>query len=86
MLVSCFLSLSQSAGIISVNQPVRVTVPARRSTMSGPASVSNTSMGLKGLGEIGLGLFNEFLQLSDLANFLEGTDFLLLVAIDCETG
>lgn len=54
--------------------------------MSGPASVSNTSMGLKGLGEIGLGLFNEFLQLSDLANFLEGTDFLLLVAIDCETG
>ena len=86
MLVSCFLSLSQSAGIISVNQPVRVTVPARRSTMSGPACVSNTSVRLKSLGQVRLAFIDKLLQLCNLSDFFVGSHFFLLVAVNGKSG
>lgn len=50
--------------------------------MSGPASVRDTGMGLKRFGEVRLGFFNQFLQLRNLAYFLESADFVLLVTIN----
>ena len=43
-------------------------------------------MRLEGLGHVGFALLDEFLQFGNLANFLEGTDFILLVAIHSHTG
>ena len=54
--------------------------------MSSPTGVSNASMGFKGLCEVGLLVFNEFLQLGNLANFFEGTNFIFLVTVDRKTG
>lgn len=42
-------------------------------------------MGLKCLGKIGFGFFDELFQLGNLPNFFKGTDFILLVTINCET-
>lgn len=43
-------------------------------------------MRLEGLGHVIFALLDEFLQLGNLANFLESTDFILLVAIHGHTG
>lgn len=43
-------------------------------------------MRFEGLGHIGLAVGNELTELSDLANLLEGADFILLVAIHGHTG
>lgn len=54
--------------------------------MSGPASVSNSSVRIESLGEVWLRLGNELLQFGDLANLLEGKDLILLVTVDSKTG
>jgi len=41
---------------------------------------------VKDLGEVGLGLLNQSLELGNLADLLEGKDLLLLVTIDGKTG
>jgi hypothetical protein len=51
--------------------------------MSSPSGVGDTGMAIKDLGEIRLGLVNQLFELSNLANFLESIDFILLVAVDC---
>lgn len=54
--------------------------------MSCPASVRNAGMAIKDFGHIWLLLCNEFLELGDLADLLEGKDFIFLVSINRETG
>lgn len=54
--------------------------------MGGPASVRDTSVGLKGLRHVGLALGDKLLQLGDLAHFLECADLILLVTIHSHTG
>lgn len=49
--------------------------------MSGPTSVRNTSMRFKGFGQVRLALINKLSKLSNLAHFLESTNFILLIAI-----
>ena len=66
--------------------PVRVAVEAGGSAVGSPTSVRNTSVGLEGLGHVGLSLRNELLQFGHLANFLECADLILLVAIHGHTG
>lgn len=61
--------------------PVRVAILARGCSMSSPARVSNTSMGLESLRHIGLGFLNKLLQFRDLTNFLEGANFILFVTV-----
>lgn len=62
-----------------------VAVLAGGGTVSSPTGVRDTSMRLKGLGHVICALLNEFLQLGHLANFLECTDFIFLVAIHGHT-
>jgi hypothetical protein len=50
-----------------------------------PTSVGNTAMCVKDLCEIGLLLLDELLQLGDLADLLEGKDFVSLVSVDGQT-
>jgi hypothetical protein len=66
--------------------PVGVAVQARRRTVGGPAGVGDTGVGVEDLGEVGLGLLDELLELGDLANLLEGEDLVLLVAVDSQAG
>jgi hypothetical protein len=54
--------------------------------MGSPTSVRDTGVRLEGLGHVGFTLLNEFLELGNLAHFLEGKDFILLVAIHGHTG
>lgn len=61
---------------------MRVAVQPRRGTVSSPSGVSDTGMGIKDLGVIGLRFSDERLELGDLANFLEGKDFVLLITIN----
>lgn len=53
--------------------------------MSSPTGVGNTSMRLKRRSHIRLRARNELLQLHNLADFFEGTDFVLLVAINSQS-
>lgn len=53
--------------------------------MSSPTSVSNARVGLESFGQVRFALRNKLLQLSNLAHFLVGSDFLLLVTIDSQT-
>jgi hypothetical protein len=62
-----------------------VAVNPAGGAVSGPSGVCNTGVVVKDLGEIGLLLLNELLQLGDLANLLVGEDLVLLVAIDGNT-
>lgn len=63
-----------------------VAVTTGGGAVGGPAGVRNTSVGLEGLGHVGLGLGDELTELSDLANFLESLHLIFLVTIDSHTG
>lgn len=65
---------------------VRVAVDPAGRAVGGPSGVCNTGVVVEDLSEVGLLLLDELLQLGDLANFLEGEDLVLLVAIDGDTG
>lgn len=54
--------------------------------MGGPTRVGNAAVRIKDLGQIELGLVDQFLQLRNLADLLEGIHLLLLVAIDSKAG
>lgn len=64
------------------NSPVRMAVLTGWRTVSGPACVSDTSVGLESFFQVWFALRNEFLQLCNLSNFLVSRNFLSLVAID----
>jgi len=64
---------------------VRVAVDARWRTVGGPTSVCNTGMAVKDLVKVWLLLLDKSLQLSDLSHLFESKDFVLLVAVDCQT-
>ena len=66
--------------------PVGMAVDARGHTVSCPPGVGNTGVRVEDLGQVGLLLLNELLQLGDLANLLECKDLILLVTVDGETG
>ena len=66
--------------------PVGVAVQAGRGTVGGPSRVRNAGVRVEDLGEIGLLLVDQALELGDLAHLLEGKDGVLLVAIDGKTG
>lgn len=53
--------------------------------MGSPAGVRDSGVRLEALGHVVFALLDEFLQFGYLANFLEGQDFILLVAIDGHT-
>lgn len=53
--------------------------------MGSPAGMSDASMRLKRLGQIGLIVCDKLLQLAHLADFLEGADLALLVAVHGQT-
>lgn len=59
-----------------------MAVNARRRSVSSPASVGNSSVGIVGLFQVDIGLGNQLLQFLDLSNFLESKDLVLLVTID----
>ena len=65
---------------------VRVAVDPAGRAVGGPSGVCNTGVVVEDLCEVGLLLLDELLQLGDLADFLEGEDLVLLVAIDGDTG
>ena len=50
--------------------------------MGSPSGVSDTSMVIEDLGEVWLLLFNERLQLGDLADLFEGEHLILLVTVN----
>ena len=54
--------------------------------MRGPAGMRNSNVGVEDLGKIRLPLFDQLLELCNLADFLESEDFILLVSIDGQTG
>ena len=54
--------------------------------MGGPSRVRNAGVRVEDLGEIGLLLIDQALELGDLAHLLEGQNAVLLVAIDSQTG
>lgn len=45
----------------------------------------DTSMRFKGLSKVGFRLFDKLFQLCNLANLFKGTDFILLVTINCKS-
>jgi hypothetical protein len=51
-------------------------------TVSGPTGVCNASMRIEDLVHVDAGFCDEFLELCDLSNLLEGIDLILLVAVD----
>lgn len=55
-------------------------------TVGGPSGVRNASVAVKDLVHIRLVALDQLPQLGDLADLLEGVDFVPLVAIDGETG
>ena len=59
-----------------------VAIEARGSAVSCPSSMSYTRMRIEELGQIWLLIFDEFLELGNLSNFLERKDFVFLIAID----
>jgi hypothetical protein len=61
---------------------VGMAVHPRGRAVSRPPGVSDTGMAIEDLGEVGLGLLDELLELGDLANLLEREDLVLLVAIN----
>lgn len=61
--------------------PVRMAVESGRLAMSGPPSVCDTDMRVEDLGQVGLFLGNELLELGHLTHLLEREDFVLLVSI-----
>lgn len=65
---------------------MRMAVDARWRAVGGPAGVCDAGVGVKDFCEIWLLLLDQLLELGDLANLLEGKDFVALVAVDCETG
>ena len=64
---------------------MRMAIEPRRFSVGGPASVGNASMGVEGLSQIRLGLFNELLKLSYLSHLLKCEDLILLIAINSQT-
>lgn len=64
---------------------VRVAVNPAGGTVGGPSGVCDTGVVVKDLGEVGLLLSNQLLQLGDLADLLVRKDLVLLVAIDGNT-
>ncbi len=54
--------------------------------MGGPAGVGDAAVRIEHLGQIGLRVVDELLQLGDLADLLEGKHLVLLVAIDGKAG
>lgn len=65
--------------------PVGMAVNARWLPVRGPPGVSNPGMGNEGSVKIGLRLFDQLLQLCNLADFLESKNFAFLVPINCNT-
>lgn len=64
---------------------VRVAVDPAGRAVGGPSGVCNTGVVVEDLGEVGLLLLDELLELGDLAYLLVGKDLVLLVAIDGDT-
>lgn len=64
---------------------VGVAVDPAGRAVGGPSGVCDTGVVVEDLGEVGLLLLNELLQLGDLANLLVREDLVLLVAIDGDT-
>lgn len=60
---------------------MRMAIDPGRLTVSGPSSVGDAGMGIEHLGQIWLGLGNELLELSDLADLFESENLILLVAV-----
>lgn len=71
---------------MSANIPVGVAVEARRGAVGSPAGVCDTSVRIEDLGQIGLGLLNQLLELDHLANLLVSKHLVLLVSVDSESG
>ena len=65
---------------------MRVAVEARRGAVGGPSGVCNTGVRVEDLGLVELAILNELLEGGDLADLLDGKDFVLLVAVDGKTG
>ena len=59
-----------------------VAVDSGGRTVGSPSGVCDTSVVIEDLGEIWFLLFNERLQLGDLANLLECKHLILLVTVD----
>lgn len=72
--------------VLPLYVPVRMAVCPRWLAVSGPSGVCDAGVGVEDLGQVRLGLLDERLQLSDLANLLERQDFTLLVTVYRETG
>lgn len=63
---------------------MRMAIQTGRGPVGGPAGMSDTSMGIKQLVQIGFRFGDELLQFGNLAHLLEGKDLVFLVAIDGE--
>ena len=65
---------------------MRMAVDSGRLPVCCPASVCDTSMRIKGFGQVDTGFGDKLLELCNLAHLLEGKDLILLITIDCKTG
>ena len=65
--------------------PVRMTVQTRRRTMGRPSSMGNTSVRVKNLGHVHIGLGNQLLQFGNLSDLFKGIDLILLVPVHRKT-
>lgn len=61
---------------------MRVAVKLGRRPVGGPAGVCDAGVGVESLCQVGLRGLDALLELGDLADFLEGKDLALLVAVD----
>ena len=68
------------------NIPVGMAVDTGGGTVGRPSCVGDTGVRVKDLSEVEVLLLNELLERGDLANLLDGVDFVLLVTVDSETG
>lgn len=67
------------------NIPMRMAVVGGGRAVGCPASVGDTSVGVKDLLLVDIASADQVLQLVDLADLFEGMDLLFLVAIDGQT-
>ena len=63
-----------------------MAIEARWGSVGGPSGVCNTGVRVEDLGQVGLLLLDQSLELDNLADLLEGKDLVLLVTVYSQAG
>ena len=64
---------------------MRMAIPARWLAVCSPSGMSDSSMGVKGFGQVGLLFVDKLFQLGDFADLLESKHLILFVTVNGKT-